>query len=70
MGLGGRVNGSTYEHSKVGRNMIHSENWKAATVAGEQRMMERVAGMRTELGGGRGRSCSLEALLRIWGFKG
>lgn len=44
-------------------------NRKATTVARGQRVMERVAGKRGERGGSRGRSCSLEPLLRILDFK-
>lgn len=43
MDLGGRVNGSMYEHSKAEGDMVPSENRKAATVSGEQSVRETVA---------------------------
>lgn len=47
--------------------MFHSENWKVATVIGEKRMMERVAG---RSGGTLGQIMqSLEALLKTLDFK-
>ena len=52
-GFRSKVNRSVYERSKQ-KAMFHSETWKVATLAGEQRVMERVAG-KEELGA-RGRS--------------